>query len=110
MQAEAGQSLDTIIQRKELERAVGDGVFFWGIGNAVGSSIAALVRRVTTPRVLFSIMRSKPKRQDVEPEALLLWTAYIDGDGQIRPLPRHALVLSRATTATGEKRRHYALV
>lgn len=110
MQADAGQSLDTILQRKELERLIGNGVFFWGVGNALGSRVTTLRQRVTTPQVLFSIMRSKPKRQDVEPTALLLWTAYIDGDGNVHPLPRHALILSRATTATGDKLRYYALV
>jgi hypothetical protein len=34
----------------------------------------------------------------------------LDQAGQPTPLPPHVLLLSRAGTATGEKRRHYALV
>jgi len=110
MQAEAGQPLDMIIRRKELERAIGDGVFYWGIGNALGASIFELLRRTSTPEVLFSVMRAKPKREDVTPGSLLLWTEYIDVGGLSQPLPSHALVLSRGDTASGVKRRHYALV
>jgi hypothetical protein len=34
MQDEAGQTLHTIIRRKEAERASGNGEFWWGIGNS----------------------------------------------------------------------------
>ena len=34
MQAEAGQRLETIIARKEIERQAGEGLFLWGVGSA----------------------------------------------------------------------------
>jgi hypothetical protein len=110
MQSEAGQGLDLIIRRKELERSIGKGVFYWGIGNSLGTTIAELLRRTSQPEVFFSIMRAKPKRQDVAPATVLLWTEYIDENGRAQPLPPHALVLSRGSTASGVKKRCYALV
>lgn len=35
MQAEAGQSLDAIVRRKELEREANGGLFLWGVGNLI---------------------------------------------------------------------------
>jgi hypothetical protein len=110
MQAEAGQPLEAIVRRKELERCAGGGLFFWGIGNALGDNLRRLVAADPGPAVLFSIMRSKPKRQDVDPRALLIWTAYVDLGGRTSAMPPHALVLSRGETTAGDKRRHYALV
>ncbi|MFI5396694.1 MAG: hypothetical protein ACHQ9S_14260 [Candidatus Binatia bacterium] len=110
MQAEAGQSLHRILHRKELERIAGDGLFFWGVGNALGDRLSMLVRLVRAPKVAFSVMKSKPKREDTEPERLLMWNAYVDALGQPRELPDHVLLLSRGTTQNGDKKRHYALV
>ena len=110
MQAEAGQPLQDIVFRKELEREAGHGLFFWGIGNPLGENLSRLVARAREPIVLFSLMRSRPKRLDSKPDAILLWTAYRETGGAVRPLPKHALVLSRASTERGIKRRHYALV
>lgn len=110
MQAEAGQPLEDIVRRKEFERAAGDGVFFWGIGNALGENLRRLVGRELRPAVLFSIMRSRPKRHDVDPSSLFLWTGYTDESGRTSPIPPHALVLSRGETGGGQKRRHYALI
>src|SRR5437773_1823143 len=44
MQAEAGQGIEAIVSRKELERQAGGGLFCWGIGNAPPRSLSALVR------------------------------------------------------------------
>lgn len=110
MQTEAGQPLDLIIRRKELEREIGGGVFYWGIGNSLGNSMDQLLRHVSQPEVLFSIMRSRPKHQDVAPASVLLWTQYFDANGLVRELPLSALVLSRGDTLTGVKKRCYALV
>lgn len=110
MEAEAGQSLDTIILRKDLERAAGDGIFYWGIGNALGSSLDGLLGRPQEPKLLFSVMRSKPKRSDVKPDSIFLWNAFDMGRGLTSPLPPHVLLLSRGNTPTGPKQRHYALV
>lgn len=114
MQAESGQGLADIVRRKELERAAGGGQFWWGVGNALGDNLLRLVARAlaqeAAPSVLFSIMRGRPKREDAAPDAVLLWTAYLDEAGRIAPLPGHVLVTSRGSTAAGDKRRHYALV
>lgn len=110
MQAEAGQPLEHIITRKESERAHGDGLFFWGVGNPLGQRVDALVHRVGRPNVAFSVMRSRPKAEDANPAGVLVWTSYIDRAGEEKPLPPHVLLLSRSGTAGGEKTRHYAIV
>lgn len=110
MQSEAGQQLESIVRRKELERTAGKGEFFWGIGTPLGSALTQMVATTDKPEVLFSVMRTAPRREDYAPEGVLLWTGYIDVSGRYRPLPAHALVTSRATTLGGDKRRHYALV
>lgn len=110
MQAEAGQGLTDIVRRKELERTLGAGQFWWGIGNPLGENLTRLVARDPAPPVLFSIMRGRPKREDTTPDAVVAWTAYLDASGRLAPLPAQVLVTSRASTAGGDKRRHYALV
>jgi len=99
MQAEAGQRLDLIVRRKELERLAGNGRFFWGIGNSVRKRVGDLVNRVSAPRAIFSTMKSAPKSSDVRPDSTLLWTAHFDRDGSPRPLPEYVLLLRRGTTA-----------
>lgn len=110
MQAESGQPLDEIIARKEAERAAGKGLFFWGIGNGLGDRVESLLQRTSEPKVAFSVMRSRPKHEDVAPDEVMVWTAYVDPRCGIKPLPPHVLLLSRGSTAGGEKKRHYALV
>ena len=110
MQAEAGQALETIIARKELERRSTGGLFFWGVGNAPSRQIPRLVRSRVPVKAIFSKMKSRPKAQDVSPAAICLWRAYIDVDGKQRPLPPTSVVTSRAESPSGGKRAHYALV
>lgn len=110
MQAEAGQQLEQIIARKELERRAGDGLFFWGVGNAPAVIVKALVRVETPVRVVFSIMKSRPKLVDASPTRTVAWRRYIDAQGVDRPLPAHSLVVSRGDSAGGAKRSHYALM
>jgi hypothetical protein len=110
MQAEAGQSLDTILARKEIERQAGDGVFLWGVGNAP-ATIASLMARASMPvRAIFSIMKSRPKKIDAAPARVVIWRRYIDAHGIERPIPGHALVTSRGDSPSGAKRYHYALM
>jgi len=109
MQAEAGQPLETILWRKELERAAGGGLFFWGVGTSLGHKLLEFVQSVPSPKVVFSTMKSQPKPEDAAPAGVLLWMAYVDAYGCVRPLPEHVIVLSRAATATRVKTRHYAL-
>lgn len=110
MQAEAGQRLDAIIARKELERQASGGLFLWGVGNAPSRLTWVLARAGLPVRAIFSVMKSKPKPADSAPAAVLLWRAYIDGGGAERPLPDTCVVTSRADSATGRKRAHYALI
>jgi len=110
MQAEAGQPLETILARKDLERFTGNGMFFWGVGNSLRPRIKELIRHTSEPEVFFSPMRSKPKVTDHSPDTVFCWTEYLDLDGRRHELPPHALVLSRGNTPRGMKTLHYALV
>jgi hypothetical protein len=110
MQAEAGQSLETIVARKELERQAGDGVFLWGVGNAPAAVTSLLAKAKMPVRAIFSIMKSRPKAIDLAPGRVVVWRRYIDANGMERPLPGHALVASRGDSAGGAKRFHYALM
>lgn len=109
MQAEAGQAIEAIISRKECERAAGNGLFMWGVGNAPAVPIKALARLNLQIPVLFSLMKSKPKVGDRFPEVTLVWRRYIDHHGVERDLPENVLITSRGA-AGGSKRRHYALM
>jgi hypothetical protein len=106
MQSEAGQNLDKIFARKELERQAGEGLFFWGVGNAPARAIPQLARLGRRVDVLFSIMKSRPKHDDVSPDRVVAWRRFVDLDGVMRSLPPHVLVTSRATSRPC----HYALM
>lgn len=110
MQAEAGQGLQSIVARKERERAIGDGLFFWGVGNAPAVLTNVLARAALPVRAIFSIMKSRPKAVDVAPSRIVAWRRYTDEYGIERALPGHTLVTSRADSASGPKRTHYALM
>jgi len=110
MQAEAGQHLEAIVARKEIERSAGSGCFFWGVGNAPAVLSKTFARASVPVRAVFSIMKSKPKPSDLAPSRTVAWRCYIDAHGAERPLPPHALVTSRGDSSGGEKRFHYALM
>jgi hypothetical protein len=110
MGAEAGQPLEVIISRKEAERELGDGVFFWGIGTALGQTIWRFIDSVSRPFVLFSPMKAKPKHIDSSPEKVFVWTAYLDRRGVKHAMPKHAFVTSRGLSNGSAKEQHYALV
>lgn len=71
---EAAESVELILQRKERERIANQGLFLWGIGNAIGPSIKELVKCVRKPEVLFSPIRSAPNFKDVKPATIATWT------------------------------------
>ena len=104
---EAGQSISDIMRRKEKERASNDGIFYWGIGNAVGPSILELLRKSEQPEVLFSPIKSAPRREDVAPAAVVAWTAAAGLNGEPYRLPIWSLITSRLNIG---RPRHYALV
>jgi hypothetical protein len=104
---EAGQTITEILRRKERERVANDGVFYWGIGNAVGPSILELLRQSDEPEVLFSPVKSVPRRDDVTPKSVVAWTAAAGLDGKPHHLPLWSLITSKFTIG---RQRHYALV
>jgi hypothetical protein len=113
MGAEAGQDLQSILNRKELERRAGEGVFAWGVGNSVAPAVALATRLLGRDHVdvLFSPMKSKPKEIDASPAKQALWLEFLDSSGERHPLPAHMLVTSRLNSPSGgEKQVHYALL
>ena len=66
IQAEAGEPIQNILRRKELERRAGNGLFWWGIGESKGAAIGELIQTDPSPAVLFSIMRSAAAPPEVE--------------------------------------------
>src|SRR5205807_8143218 len=78
MQAESGQDIQTIIARKELERRAGDGLFFWGIGNAPSRAIRSHAAGGEDIDVVFSLMKIRPKARDISPAGILAWRTYFD--------------------------------
>lgn len=111
MQSEAGQELCKILQRKDNERAAGDGIFFWGVGNAPSKLIPAISRSKLAVPMYFSIMKSKPKLVDSAPSSVVIWRRFIDANGIERPLPSSALVTSRGNSGSGAlKTKHFALI
>jgi hypothetical protein len=105
---EAGEEIGPILARKERERRDNQGHFFWGIGNPIGPSLRELVRREQAPQVIFSPIRSAPRREDVSPTTVVRWLAGQGLDGQIYRLPPSAIVTSRFDIAA-RRRIHYAL-
>jgi hypothetical protein len=110
MQTEAGQPLEDIFRRKELERQSGNGIFFWGVGNPPARITSELARSRHPVTAIFSIMKSKPKGEDVAPSRTVLWQTFIDKDGNKQSIPENVLVTSRADTNKGTKKYHYALM
>jgi hypothetical protein len=109
IQADAGQTVQSILRRKELERQSG-GTFWWGIGESKTEKVRLLLARDSHPAILFSRMLSAPHRRDSNPDGVLLWEAYHTQRGKV-PLPSHAVVLSRAHECNGSpKQRYYAFV
>lgn len=106
---ESGEPITHILERKEAERAANEGVFVWGIGNAVGPSIRELVRRGPKPEVLFSPMKSPARMQDLSPPAVVTWIGGETLDGEPFCLPKHSLVTSRFDPVS-PRAGHYALV
>ena len=106
---EAGEPITHILERKEAERAANNGVFVWGVGNAVGPSVRELVRRSPKPEVVFSPIKSPARVQDASPPAVVAWIGGETLDGEPFCLPEHSLVTSRYDPVS-PRAGHYALV
>ena len=92
---EAGESFSEILARKDAEREAGNGIFYWGIGSAVGRALGELISHVVEPEVLFSPITSAPRPADVSPAHVVRWTAGESLFGEPVVLPEHACVTSR---------------
>ena len=92
---EAGESFGEILSRKEAERQAGEGVFYWGIGSAIGPALRTLVTRTDEPEVLFSPIRTAPRPVDASPDCVVRWWAGEGLSGERVDLPAHACVTSR---------------
>lgn len=109
--AEAGQSIDVIVGRKELERRANNGVFAWGIGNSLGNKVALAKIGMNKVEVLFCPMKAKPKAVDVAPGSVLLWLDYLNEEGEKVPLPSGSIVTSRGGAGDDPtSKTHYALL
>jgi len=103
---EAGERVPSIIGRKETERRSNGGLFLWGVGNNVGTSIK-LLEKFGTPEVLFSPIASAPRACDVSPSKVVAWTAAETLEGVPFEIPIGSMVTSRAGTL---RKCHFALV
>lgn len=108
MHAEGGQPLSKILAIKDAERRAGDGTFWWGVGNSLGTAVQEAAQNAggSLP-VLFSMMRSAPQKKDSHPGQVCLWTVWEDLAGRVHDIPKHVLEWSRGAE---NKRTHYALV
>lgn len=106
---EAGEPFGKILERKERERHANSGVFFWGIGNALGPGIAELLRTCDQPEVLFSAIRSRPREKDLVPPVTVRWTMAETMAGERFEIAPAVIVHSARDTANSP-RAHYALV
>ncbi len=98
-----------ILTRKEEERVLNGGVFLWGIGSAIGPSMRQLIRIEAKPEVVFSPIRSVPRKEDTTPDQVVVWTAGRTMGGQRYELPAGSVVTSRFTLGA-RRTTHYALV
>ena len=106
---EAGETIEAILARKDAERRANGGIFFWGIGNSVAPAVTELVRRVGRPEVLFSPIKSRPRRVDIAPACVARWTSAEATSGEVFGLPENANVTSRWDPDRPAPT-HYALV
>jgi len=105
--AEAGQTIDAIAARKEAERIAGDGEFWWGVRNSLGTAVATAAAAHDSLPVIFSKMTSAARVIDTSPGEVWLWNTWIDATGHLHEVPSHVVVTSRG----GERKKaHYALV
>ncbi len=107
--AEAGQLVAHIFDRKEQERQANGGIFFWGIGNAIGPSVKELLRITPSPEVLFSPIKCSPRTADLSPDTVVTWSLAETLQGDSFVLPQCSMVTSRYDPAL-PRGSHYALV
>lgn len=109
---ESGETVASILARKERERQIADGLFLWGIGNSIAPSVRKLLAHLDgrDPTVLFSPMLAAPRAVDVSPSEIVAWRSARGIDEREWDIPVGTLVTSRAGPSGVRKSRHYALV
>lgn len=106
---EAGESVGSILSRKETERQSTGGVFLWGIGSSIAPSLRELLWITRSPLVIFSAMVARPKPIDVSPDSVVRWRGAVGLDGRSFEVPPECVVTSRAPVRPTLSR-HFALV
>lgn len=109
MGTEAGESLESILDRKERERQATGGVFLWGIGNSVGAALEALAGRSSEPEVLFSCTKTHARLVDAAPDRKVVWTGAVTTSGRRYHPPKGTRVMGGVVDARRLPPR-YALV
>ena len=98
MGTEAGEPLEYIMHRKEIERQANGGKFVWGIGNSPGNSIVNFMQDTKKPVAIFTETRPNSKTRSIdEEESERVWRDKL--------LPRYSFVTSHP-----ERKEHYALL
>lgn len=107
IEAEMGEDLATTVLRKEWERRLGGGRFLWGVGQQPSGSARLANQRGASTLALFSPKSSANRARKSRRADMLLWNAWIDVNGQVRPLPSHVLIPSSTRLPSGKRREHY---
>lgn len=126
MNTDAGEPLENIVRRKDLERQAGEGkfadTFWWGVGENKGPAVSFHLSDCE-PEVLFSKGKGKPSHRDKYPDGRFIWTTYriyepqtskkVDRrslnrqySGKCYPLPDNVIIQS----GSKKKVNYYALV
>jgi hypothetical protein len=74
MQAESGETLNEIIQRKEAERSCGAGAFWWGVGTSLGDGVGTSRERqwVNVARVVLKNALATEEKRLCSGDSLLV--------------------------------------
>lgn len=106
-----GEDFATTVLRKEWERLSGGGRFLWEVNRPLGNHAHLTERNCGNLISVFSPASAKPKSVQKKPEDALLWNAWIDSGGQLRPLPSHVFLKSATHQSSGDRKKaHFALV
>ena len=111
MNTNAGEPLENIVRRKNLEREAGEGewadTFWWGVGESKGPAIFFHLADCE-PEVLFSKALDDVGSRDEERFIYTTWRVYHprkrDYGGNFRPVPDNIIVQS------GPKDKYFAVV
>lgn len=106
---EAGEPIERILKRKEAERQANGGMFCWGIGNSIAPAMTELLERIDYPELLFSPIKSRPRKVDVSPPDVVRWTTATDLWGSRFDVPAGTQITSRWNRER-PRLAHYALV